>query len=241
MASGVPGFDDWLTAALRSEAATVGESEQAYVARAVVTRLLADRARRGDPARAELLDHVASLGLSAAEFAPDRTERPTINDPHRLRVLYDTGLLDAEPDSGYDRIVQMAADALAVPAAAMSLVDRDRQFLANAVGLTGELAVTRQTPLADSVCQYVVEAGEPLIVEDARIHPILKDHPAVVGNVLVAYAGIPLVNPAGHSIGTLCVWDQAPRQWSTGHIDILRDLAAMLSERIFEAANDTLG
>ena len=241
MTSRVPGFDDWLNRTLDDEAETAGESVDAFVARAVAARMIVELTKRGDPALEELLTHIAGLGLAVAEHAAGHAEDSVLNDPDRLRALYDTGLLDAEPDAGYDRIVQMAAEALAVPTAAVSLVDRDRQFLANAVGLTGELAITRQTSIEDSICQYAVGTGEPLIVEDARTHPILKDHPTVTGEFLIAYAGIPLKDSAGHSIGTLCVWDNNPRQWSTGHIQILKDLATIVRERIFDIPPSAAG
>jgi hypothetical protein len=233
MTSTVGGFDDWMRGALEDEAAKAGESVDAYVARAVAARLILDRTGRAGHGLEELLEHVARLGLDIRPLVADDSPQAVLNDPARLRVLYDTGLLDGTPEAAYDRIVQMAADALAVPTAAVSLVDRDRQFLANAVGLTGELAVTRQTSIEDSVCQYAVMAGEPLIVEDARVHPILKDHPTVTGGFLNAYAGMPLTNSDGLTIGTLCVWDVNPRQWSTGHIEILRDLANLVRERVF--------
>lgn len=239
MASRVSGFDDWLNTTLDDEAVRAGESVDAFVARAVAARMVVELTRRGDPALEELLAHVAGLGLALAEQAAEHTETSVLNDPDRLRALYDTGLLDAEPDAGYDRIVQMAAEALSVPTAAVSLVDRDRQFLANAIGITGELAITRQTSIEDSVCQYAVSTGEPLIVEDALSHPILKDHPVVAAEALRAYAGIPLKDANGHSIGTLCVWDPNPRQWSTGHIQILKDLATIVRERIFGIAPST--
>ena len=74
---------------------------------------------------------------------------------------------------------------------------------------------------------------DPTIVV-ARINDVLKDHPSVQGNLLVSYLGVPLVDDDGHSVGTLCVWDRQPRQWTTGHIQILQDLAWIIRERVFE-------
>jgi GAF domain-containing protein len=58
----------------------------------------------------------------------------------------------------------------------------------------------------------------------------------VTADLLAAYAGVPLSDAAGHTIGTLCVWDSEPRQWSTGHVQILEDLATLVRDRIFGRA-----
>jgi hypothetical protein len=235
MTSPVPGFDKWLSGVLTEEAAAAGESVEVFVGRAVAARLLQERTLRGGSDPGELTSRVAELGLATGHPATDTRSTP-LYDPERLRALYDTGLLDADPEAGYDRIVKIAAEALDVPAAAVSLVDHDRQYLFSAVGLTGELEKTRQTPIDQSVCQYVVCSGEPLIVEDARVHPVLKDHPTVVANAILSYAGMPLTNEADQTIGTLCVWDSQPRQWSSGHVQILNDLATMVRQRMFGSA-----
>jgi hypothetical protein len=235
MNSPVPGFDEWLFGLLSEEAAAVGESVDVFVGRAVAARLLHERTLRGGSDPGELSNRVAELGLATGYPAPDPPSTP-LYDPERLRALYDTGFLDAPPEAAYDRIVTIAAKALDVPAAAVSLVDHDRQYLFSAFGLTGELERTRQTPIDQSVCRYVVQSGEPLIVEDARVHPVLRDHPTVLANDLLSYAGMPLTNESDQTIGTLCVWDSQPRQWSSGHVQILNDLAVMVRQRMFGSA-----
>ena len=83
------------------------------------------------------------------------------------------------------------------------------------------------------MCQYAVANGSPLILEDARADPVFKNHPAVLDGTLVAYLGIPLIDSHGNGIGTLCVYDEKPRLWTTGHVQILSDLAELAAERIF--------
>lgn len=238
MTSPVPGFDGALHGFVERAAAASGTDVNAYVARAVAAALVADATRTDDPELASLLEHIDRAGLTQPG-GPDTptegsaTDDPVLNDSARLRALLDTGLLDAEPDKAYDQIVTLVAEALAVPTAAVSLVDNRRQFICNAIGLDDDLAAAREVPLDQSVCQYTVSKGRPLIVEDARLDPELSTHPSVVAGALVAYAGIPLVDPAGHAVGTLCVWDTTPRQWSTGHVQILQDLAVMVGDRMF--------
>jgi GAF domain-containing protein len=54
---------------------------------------------------------------------------------------------------------------------------------------------------------------------------------------VVAYLGIPLVDHGGNAIGTLCVFDDKPRLWSTGHVQVLTDLAELAAERIFDSGS----
>lgn len=83
------------------------------------------------------------------------------------------------------------------------------------------------------MCQYALAKGTPLVIEDARVHPIFKNHPAVVDGSVVAYLGIPLVDEEKNAIGTLCVFDDTPRLWTTGHVQILGDFASLAAERAF--------
>src|SRR6185503_4263119 len=112
------------------------------------------------------------------------------------------------------------------PVALVSLVDEERQFFKSAIGLQEPWASRRETPLSFSFCQYVVALGEPLIINDAREHDLLRDNPAISEMGVVAYAGMPLITHDGQPLGTVCVIDHQPRAWTQTEIDILRDLAA---------------
>ena len=116
-----------------------------------------------------------------------------IRDSNRLAALHDLGLLDSEIVPAFERLTRLATKLLRVPIALVSLVDRDRQFFKSCVGLPEPWASQRQTPLSHSFCQYAVVMGEPFIVEDARIHPLVQDNLAIKDLNVVAYAGIQLV------------------------------------------------
>jgi signal transduction protein with GAF and PtsI domain len=77
-----------------------------------------------------------------------------------------------------------------------------------------------------------VASKEPLVVEDAREHPVLKNSPAIQDLGIIAYAGAPLLTPEGQALGTLCVIDAKPRQWSAEQIGMLCSLAATLTSTI---------
>jgi GAF domain-containing protein len=124
-----------------------------------------------------------------------------------------------------DRIVHLAADLLDSPMAMITIVEGDRQVFAAQVGLPEDVAVAGYTPLDHSICQYAVGTGKPLVVSDARTHRLLHGHPAVSFLGVVAYVGMPLVTNDGEAIGTLCVVDVVPRQWSDEELARLAILA----------------
>jgi GAF domain-containing protein len=121
---------------------------------------------------------------------------------------------------------------LNAPVALVSLIDEDRQFLKSFIGVEEPWASTRETPLSHSFCQHTVAQAEPLVVDDAREHPVLKANPAVAEMGTVAYAGVPLIDADGHALGTLCVLDNRPRQWSSHQVELLSDLAASVVSEI---------
>lgn len=153
-------------------------------------------------------------------------------DPVRLKALTDTHLLDTPAETTFDRLTRLAARGVQAPVALVSLVTDQRQFFKSHVGLPEPVATTRETPLSHSFCQYTVASGIPLVVSDARMHPVLQDNPAIPDLDIIAYAGFPIQTPSGAIIGTLCAIDQTPREWEADDLALLADLAALVSNEI---------
>jgi GAF domain-containing protein len=150
----------------------------------------------------------------------------------RLAALQRTGLLDTPPDAAFDRLTRLATKMVNAPAALVSLVDSDRQFFKSAVGLPEPWNSRRETPLTHSFCKHVVATARELIVANARAHPVLCGNMAIEAFGVVAYAGVPLVTAQGDALGSLCVIDTKPREWTPHHLEILRELAAIAMREI---------
>ena len=154
-----------------------------------------------------------------------------IQDAERLAALQRTSLLDTPPEEAFDRLTRLATTLLRVPVALVSLVDGDRQFFKSSVGLPEPLASLRQTPLTHSFCKRVVASGEPLILSDIG-NSRFRDDPSVFGLGEMAYTGIPLTTTEGHALGSFCVVDTRPREWTDEEIEILRSLASSVMTEI---------
>jgi len=155
-----------------------------------------------------------------------------VNDVARLAALRDTRLLDSAREAGFDRLTTLASKLLNAPVALISLVDDERQFFKSCTGLAEPWQSARETPLSHSFCRHALDSPVPLVIEDARSHPLVRENPAIADLDVVAYAGIPLVTATGHALGTLCVIDHRPRSWTTDQIETLTALAASVMSEI---------
>jgi signal transduction histidine kinase len=149
----------------------------------------------------------------------------TVRDSARLEALRDASLLDTPAEESFDRLTRLASTILDAPVALVSLVDEDRQFFKSCVGLPEPWASRRETPLSHSFCQHAVDSREPLLIEDAREHPLVWDNLAIRDLNVIAYAGIPLITSDGHALGSFCVIDGKPRRWTNEEIAIVKDLS----------------
>ncbi len=156
----------------------------------------------------------------------------SINDPARLQTLQDLDLLDSPFEAAFDRLTNLAAKILNAPVALVSLVDDHRQFFKSFVGLAEPWASRRETPLSHSFCQYVVNSGAPLVVEDARLDDQLRDNLAIPDLGVIGYAGMPMTTKDNQTLGSFCVIDTKPRKWTAQELDILSDFRDLLMTEI---------
>jgi sigma-B regulation protein RsbU (phosphoserine phosphatase) len=91
---------------------------------------------------------------------------------------------------------------------------------------------SEQSPLEQSLLQFVIESQENLVIDDARLdlHPSARCplDPAGVS----AWAGFPVRDPYGDVVGALCVADHLPRHWSAGEVELLETLAQVASREV---------
>jgi PAS domain S-box-containing protein len=163
-------------------------------------------------------------------YMPDRFHDP-VQDADRIAALQETGLLDSAPEESFDRLARLAARLARAPVGLVNLVAADRQFSKSCVA-PAEWPNARDLPLEHSFCKHAIRSGKPLLITDARTDPRVAGSRVVSEAGVRSYAGVPLVTAAGHALGTLCVADFTPREWSAEVIDTLVDLAAAVTTEI---------
>ncbi|MGY6548860.1 MAG: PAS domain S-box protein, partial [Roseinatronobacter sp.] len=149
-------------------------------------------------------------------------------------MLHDLSLLDTDPEIAFDDLTTLSARFLAAPIALFTLVDEAgaRQFFKSHAGLPEPVATARQTPLSRSFCKLVSRSGEKLRVVDARRDARVSHNPIIQELGVIAYLGQPVHAPDGSVIGTLCVIDTTPRDWTAQDEDTLLRLSHMVSTHL---------
>jgi GAF domain-containing protein len=143
------------------------------------------------------------------------------NEIERLAALKEYHILDTGTEQSYDDIVILAAHICKVPIAMISLVDEVRQWFKSKVGLDQQ-----QTSRDVAFCAHAILQNEPFTVPDATKDQRFADSALVTGEPHIRfYAGIPLINPEGLALGTLCVVDHQPRRLSAAQLKALQALS----------------
>jgi len=148
----------------------------------------------------------------------------------RMRVLRDLALIDSPEELVFDKLTQLASKVIGAPVSLVSMVAADYQFFKSQVGLPDPWKSKRRTPLSHSFCQHVVASNEPLIVSDAREVDFLKKNRAIPDLDVIGYLGMPLKLSDGRSLGSFCVIDSEPREWSDVEIEIMRELSEIVCD-----------
>ena len=149
-------------------------------------------------------------------------------EQERLHAVTRSALLDTARENRFDRITREAKDYFQVSSSIVALIDDRRQFLKSVIG-----PVQQNMPREISFCNATIRNAGPLIVRDALEDDRFRDNPLVIGEPYIRfYAGYPLRGPGGWTIGTLCVIDQEPREYSMRDGRKLRTLARLVEEEL---------
>jgi hypothetical protein len=143
------------------------------------------------------------------------------NEAERLAALKEYRILDTGTERSYDDITALAAHICEVPIAMISLVDEARQWFKSRVGVEQQ-----QTPREVAFCAHAILQDKPFIISDATKDKRFAGNSLVTGEPHIRfYAGVPLVNPEGLALGTLCVVDHQPHQLSAAQQKTLQALS----------------
>jgi diguanylate cyclase (GGDEF)-like protein len=146
------------------------------------------------------------------------------NEVQRLEAVLAHEILDTPPEVEFDALTRLAAHTFNTPAAVVGLMDSDRVWFKSQLGL-GVPQLDRQI----AFCAHaIMQAGQALIVQDLQTDPRFTDNPLVTqAPHLRFYAGIPIVDSAGHALGTFAVVDNKPREFCAAQRHALHDFSTL--------------
>jgi GAF domain-containing protein len=151
------------------------------------------------------------------------------DEQERMAAVERYAILDTPADGAFDRITHLASVMLGMPIAIVTIVDHDRIWFKSAEGLSGVEQIGREPGL----CASAILGHEAWVIEDAGLDPRALANPLVAGEFgLRFYAGSPLQTHDGHNLGTLCVIDRVPREFSAEQVVVLDELAALVVDAL---------
>ena len=158
------------------------------------------------------------------------TDTPTslipANDAARLRALEGYQLLDANSEKILDEVVAATARLFGVSNAMLSIVEKDEVLVKAPYNLP--VAIER-IPRQQSLCSATIMQDETAVFENLT----QASAPGVDISLLQQlglsfYAGHNLRTPDGFNIGSLCLYDGAPRHFSPAERAMLATLARLV-------------
>ncbi|MBF9238287.1 GAF domain-containing protein [Hymenobacter sp. BT683] len=148
------------------------------------------------------------------------------DDAARLRVLERYQLLDARSEKVLDAVTAAAAQLFGVSNAMLSIVEEDTVLIKAPYNLP--VAIER-IPRQQSLCSATILQEETAVFEDLNKASAPGVDISLVQQLgLNFYAGHNLRAPDGHNIGTLCLFDGPPRQFSPAERTLLKTLAGLV-------------
>jgi GAF domain-containing protein len=151
------------------------------------------------------------------------------NEAARIDSLRSYQILDTPFEAAFDDVVHLVAYVCQTPVSLVTLVDEQRQWFKAAIGLAD-----RETHRDVSFCAHaILDPREMLEVQDTHEDERFNTNPFVVSAPFVRfYAGVPLVSPEGHALGTLCTLDNRPRKLDDSQRQALRAIANTVSTQL---------
>ena len=171
------------------------------------------------------------------------------DESRRAAILARYGILDSGDERAFDDLTALASLICEAPASIITFIDGDRLYFKSAHNLTA-----REAPVEHSFCAHAAGApGEVFVVGDAPADARFLENVFVMPeDGLRAYAGANIVDEEGVALGSICVVDFEPRDFTEAQREGLRKLSGQVvdqlrlrrrvreleqRERVLEAAN----
>ena len=150
--------------------------------------------------------------------------------PGTLLVAETLGRWEQRSDR-LDRITRLARTVFDVAWTSITVMDDDRAWFPSAHGFDQEVV-----PREETFCHHTVRADADVTVADASLDERFRALPAVVRDGIRFYAGVPLRDATGNTVGVFCLYDTRVRELDTDQQQTLEDLAAWAEQELLASA-----
>ncbi|MEQ9107321.1 MAG: GAF domain-containing protein [Limnobacter sp.] len=158
------------------------------------------------------------------------------NEEERTRAIDVLGIVYSPSEARFDRITRLACRHFEVHTALVTIVYKEIQWFKSLQGMNA-CSTDREV----SFCGHALVNEEVLVVENALLDPRFFDNPLVLeGPKIRFYAGQPIKDAFGLTMGTLCLIDSTPRNFSDEDRQDLRDFARLVEAEIAKPIEDNV-
>jgi GAF domain-containing protein len=153
-----------------------------------------------------------------------------VRDVGRLAALERSALAEVVHEDGFDRLLELAVAVTGAPRGVITYVNAERTAAISGIGFPE--GVDLQAPIEYSFCRFVVATRQPFIVEDAHHDPRTIGDPAIDAFAAVSWIGYAVEDDDGFILGTFCLMDAEPREWSPTDILTVATLARAATSEV---------
>ncbi|MGD0729784.1 MAG: EAL domain-containing protein [Terracidiphilus sp.] len=163
------------------------------------------------------------------EAALETSKTDPQHEQARLAALISTGILDTEPEPGYEAITRLAAEYFQADTVLLGFADESRIWIKSYWG-----EAVRELPRNKSIFEMVLAQDGPVIVPDLANHPELKGTRKTLRRLEVAsLASVPVRSSDGQILGALTIFGCQPRRrMSLDELRMLESLADMAASQL---------
>lgn len=179
--------------------------------------VVAEYVRKGEPGADEELVGLVEQGVA---FQSQTAYPLPDNEPARLAALERYATDPAALGESFDRLTELATELFGLDAAAVGLVDAHEQRFLSCHGVSFD-----PLPREETVCTYAMLYAGVTVIEDVTDDPRFDENEGLAAANIRFYASAPVRTPEGEVIGTFCVYDDAPREFSARDRELLSMLA----------------
>ena len=142
----------------------------------------------------------------------------------RLQALTESNLLDTPSSPVLNTLLKIAKETFSVNIAAVSLIDKKRQWFKAKVGIN-----ICETAREISFCDHTIKQDIAMIVEDTKLSEVFIDNPLVTDYPHIRfYSGIPIRSSTGHKLGAFCLIHNEPKIFSKEDVALQAKFARLV-------------
>jgi adenylate cyclase len=144
------------------------------------------------------------------------------NEAERVIALESYNLIGTPTEPAFDDLAELAAQFCGCCMGYVTLMTATHESLRGQHGYPDIPEWFEPWPRAYSCCAFTICQSDLVVIPDLKDSPF-AGYPSVNDDpYLRFYASMPLINPEGYALGTLCVVDTEPRELSPDHREFMR-------------------